>query len=394
MDRKKRRIRRERVRRRNITILILAVVFVIVSISSAIFIIHNNGKEKSKTDIVVKDENKSKKDNKKENKKEDEKVSDEKKEIVISAIGDLTLGTDTKFNYIGSFDEAVDNYNKDYSKFMKNVVDVLGKDDYTIGNLETTFTESNNKAAKSGKVVYNFKGHKEYVDILKGGSIEGVTTDNNHIYDYGQEGLNDTINTLRDNSIDFCGNGYSIIREIKGIKIGFLGYSCWYESDEIKDKIKNDIASLKSQGCKVVIPYFHWGEESKYTPNEVQVNIGRFAIDNGADLVLGSHSHCIETLEKYNGKLIAYSLGNFCFGGNSNPSDKNSLILQIKINVLNNNISNMEYKVIPVTISSVDYKNDYVPTIATGDRKNEIIGKINELSPTLEGIINVEYFNF
>lgn len=157
MDRKKRRIRRERVRRRNITILILAVVFVIVSISSAIFIIHNNGKEKSKTDIVVKDENKSKKDNKKENKKEDEKVSDEKKEIVISAIGDLTLGTDTKFNYIGSFDEAVDNYNKDYSKFMKNVVDVLGKDDYTIGNLETTFTNQIIKLLKVEKLCITLK---------------------------------------------------------------------------------------------------------------------------------------------------------------------------------------------------------------------------------------------
>lgn len=387
MNRKKRRIRKEKVQRKNIFILIISVIFVIVSIVSAVSIIHNNKKDNDNKNTVVKNEN-----NTVKNKIKKKVQIDERKEIVISAIGDLTLGTDTKFSYGGSFNEAVDNCNKDYSTFMKNVIDVLGKDDYTIGNLETTFTDSNNKASKSGKVVYNFKGSKEYVDILKKGSIEGVTTDNNHIYDYGQEGLNDTINTLKDNSVDLCGNGYSIIREIKGVKIGFLGYSCWYESDEIKDKIKNDISNLKNQGCKIVIPYFHWGEENKYTPNDTQVNMGRFAIDNGADLVLGSHSHCIQTMEKYKGKLIAYSLGNFCFGGNSNPRDKKSLILQIKVNVLNGNISDLEYKVIPVTISSVDYKNDYIPTITSGDKKDEIISKINELSPTLEGIINVEYF--
>lgn len=387
MNRKKRRIRKEKVQRKNIFILIISVIFVIVSIVSAVSIIHNNKKDNDNKNTVVKNEN-----NTVKNKIKKKVQIDERKEIVISAIGDLTLGTDTKFSYSGSFNEAVDNCNKDYSSFMKNVIDVLGKDDYTIGNLETTFTDSNNKASKSGKVVYNFKGSKEYVDILKKGSIEGVTTDNNHIYDYGQEGLNDTINTLKDNSVDLCGNGYSIIREIKGVKIGFLGYSCWYESDEMKDKIKNDISNLKNQGCEIVIPYFHWGEESKYTPNDTQVNMGRFAIDNGADLVLGSHSHCIQTIEKYKGKLIAYSLGNFCFGGNSNPKDKNSMILQIKVNLLNGNISDFEYKVIPVTISSVDYKNDYIPTIASGDKKDEIISKINELSPTLEGIINVEYF--
>ena len=80
---------------------------------------------------------------------------------------------------------------------MQNVSSIFSQDDYTLVNLETTFTDSNVKAPKDGDVFYNFKGPKEYVNILTNGSIDGVTIANNHIYDYGKQGIQDTINVLK-----------------------------------------------------------------------------------------------------------------------------------------------------------------------------------------------------
>ncbi|SJU07222.1 Uncharacterised protein [Clostridioides difficile] len=84
-------------------------------------------------------------------------------------------------------------------------------------------------------------------------------------------------------------------------------------------------------------------------------------------------------------------MGNFCFGGNFNPEDKRTFILQIKINLKNKKLNNMEYKIIPTMISSRDDKNDYVPTIAT-NRKEEILKLLNDLSPTLNNKIKDEFF--
>lgn len=109
-------------------------------------------------------------------------------------------------------------------------------------------------------------------------------------------------------------------------------------------------------------------------------------------MVLGSHPHVIQTIENYKGKLIAYSLANFCFGGNSNPSDKRTFILQSKFNFEGDSLKDIDYKVIPATISSVSHKNDYIPTISTGEKRKSILDYINSLSPTLKGSINDSYF--
>lgn len=337
-------------------------------------------------------------DNRQENEYTDvniniEEPSAQKKEIIITMAGDCTLGTDTKFNVNGSFNEEIKKLGNDYSKIMRNVANVFQEDDYTIVNLETTFTESTEKAEKGSGVVYHFKGPKDYVNILTSSSIEGVTISNNHSYDYGQKGLDDTRTVLRNNKVDYCGYGDKIIKEIKGNKIGILGYSVWWVSDEIKNNIKKDIEDLIADGCNIIIPYFHWGEEGKSVPNEVQQEIGRFAIDSGATMVVGSHSHVIQTIENYKGKLIAYSLGNFSFGGNSNPSDKRTYILQSKFIIEGNEIDKIEYKIIPTFISSTNIRNDYAPTIASGKDSEEILSYIGKLSPTINFNNKSEFFS-
>lgn len=315
-----------------------------------------------------------------------------KKEILISVAGDFTLGTDTKFAYDSSLPAAFIGNGRNYSYFMKNVSDIFSQDDYTLVNLETTFTDSNVKMPKEGEVFYNFKGPKEYVNILTNASIDGVTIANNHIYDYGSQGIKDTINVLEENNVDICGEGYKILKDIKGIKFGFLGYTGWEYSNELKTKIVNDINELKNQGAKVVIPYFHWGIERSYEPYDVQQKLARFAIDNGADAVIGSHPHVIQSMEDYKGKLIAYSMGNFCFGGNSNPTDKRTFILQLKANIEDDKLVDFEYKVLPAMISSRSDKNDYIPTLANGENKINILETLNTLSPTLNGNIKNEFF--
>lgn len=316
-----------------------------------------------------------------------------KRDIVITAAGDCTLGTDTNFAYGTGFLGEADRVGNDYSHFMKNVKDIFENDDYTIVNLETTFTEAAQKVNKGQGVAYHFKGPKEFVNILTSSSIEGVTISNNHIYDYGQQGFEDTVATLEEENVEFCGEGYKILTEIQGVKFGFLGYQAWSDTEDLKNKIAKDIKELKENGAAVVIPYFHWGIERAYEPYNVQINIARFAIDSGADMVLGSHPHVMQSLESYKGKMIVYSLGNFSFGGNSNPSDKRTFIIQAKFSMENENVVNTQFKVIPTMISSVSNKNDYVPTPATGDNKINILSKLNELSPTLNNKLSDEYFS-
>ncbi|MGL4873813.1 MAG: CapA family protein [Clostridium sp.] len=328
---------------------------------------------------------------KEEETEEVKKAEKVKTEVLITAAGDCTLGTDTKFNYNTSFNKEVANAGNDYSTIMKNVKPIFEKDDYTIVNLETTFTDSKEKANKGGGVVFHFKGPKDYVNILTKGSIEGVTLANNHIYDYGKTGFEDTVRTLEEAEVDYCGEGYKIIKDIKGIKFAFLGYQGWSNDKELKNKIKADIEDAKDEGVTIVIPYFHWGIERESKPYDVQVDLARYSIDMGADMVLGSHPHVMQSMEEYKGKMIVYSLGNFSFGGNSNPSDKRTFMIQTKFKFEDDNHIGTEYKVIPTMISSVVGRNDYRPTVAKGDTKSGILKSLNSLS-NLNGKIDDEFF--
>lgn len=114
------------------------------------------------------------------------------------------------------------------------------------------------------------------------------------------------------------------------------------------------------------------------------MNLAHSAIDHGADLVLGHHPHVLQGIEVYNGKNIVYSLGNFCFGGNSNPSDKDTMIFQQTFTVQNgelveDNVTN----VIPCSLSSESGRNTYQPTPLEGEEKDRVMAKIEEFSAGL-----------
>ena len=302
--------------------------------------------------------------------------TDVTKTVLISAIGDNTLGYDDDFRKTGRFDTVLQAEGKDYSYFFKKVYEILSKDDLTIGNLETTFTTATKRASK----MYKFHGLPAYANILKEGSVEAVNLANNHTMDYLEAGYEDTMDTLRDYKIPFFGYDNLTVKEVNGVKVGMFGYTGWSFDTAMKENIRSSIQKLKAKGATIIVASFHWGIERDSYPNATQKSIAHFAIDNGVDLVLGHHPHVIQGLELYKGKYIAYSLANFVFGGNRNPSDKDTFILQVKFSRTNHDPFLASISVIPCSVSSIKDRNNYQPTPLKGKERERVIQRINKYS--------------
>lgn len=294
-----------------------------------------------------------------------------KTEITLSFVGDITLGNYIGQGYEGSFDQEYEKQNQDSAYYLKNVKDVFEKDDLTIANLEGPLTTSQDYAEKT----FVFQGKPEYVEILTDGNIEAVTLANNHSKDHFEQGMTDTKAILDEKGIRHFGYDESCMIDVKGIQVGFLGYAFPYE---LTAEMKKAISDLKDQ-CDIVVVYYHWGIERDKAPMESQRSLAKQTIDAGADLIIGSHPHVLQGIETYKGKKIVYSLGNFCFGGNKNPSDKDTMIYQHTFSFENNELVQEEHEVIPCMISSVSSRNNYQPTIVEGDDASRVLEKVNEI---------------
>ncbi|MDO4324350.1 MAG: CapA family protein, partial [Lachnospiraceae bacterium] len=295
--------------------------------------------------------------------------------VTISAIGDCTLGTDENFNTTTSFNafEAVNGY----SYFFQNVRDILENDDATFANLEGTFTTETARENKQ----YAFKGDPSYTEILKSGSVEVVTLANNHSSDYGEKSLEDTKQYLKEAEIDYCTGDEIVLRDVNGIKTAFIGIYVLNDGMARESQVRETIAAAKEQGAQLVIIAFHWGSEREGYPDETQQSLAHIAVDCGADLVVGHHPHVLQGIENYNGKYIVYSLGNFCFGGNSAPSDMDTIIFRQTFTVGQEGVlPDSQIEIVPCSISSEIGYNDYQPTPAQGTEAERIIERINEAS--------------
>lgn len=295
--------------------------------------------------------------------------------ITISAAGDCTLGTDENFDYDSSLNNFVEWKGPSY--FFQNVKSIFEADDLTIVNLEGTLTTSNDRADKQ----FAFKGEPEYTQILTNGGVDAVNLANNHSKDYGKKSYEDTIQYVEESGIVSFGYDRTAVMDIKGVKVGLVGIYELADGMEREQQLKDNIAFVKEQGALLVIVSFHWGQEKEEYPNETQKSLGRIAIDSGADLVIGHHPHVLQGIEKYNGKNIVYSLGNFCFGGNKNPSDKDTMIFQQTFTLVDGQVQQDDVStIIPCSISSESGYNNYQPTPSQGEEKARIEKKINERS--------------
>ncbi|HBV87816.1 MAG TPA: D-Ala-D-Ala dipeptidase [Desulfosporosinus sp.] len=278
--------------------------------------------------------------------------------ITISAIGDVTLGQDERFLYEGSFDHYYKLKGPSY--FFSGVKKILSEDDLTIANLEGTLTNAKEKPDKSHQEnrAFFFKGNPHYTAILKDGSIEAVNIANNHSWDFLNKGFQDTQSTLDHAGITYFGDKQVAVYEKNWVKIGLIGVNTLGPLEEgvntcdLMSNLKANIQTLRERTSLIIVS-FHWGEENKYFPTQEQRDLGRFAVDQGADLVLGHHPHVIQPFETYRGKCIIYSLGNFVFGGNPNPLYRYTEIFRQQFTFVNGKLVEISSPlIIPCRLSS------------------------------------------
>ena len=299
--------------------------------------------------------------------------------LTVSVVGDCTLGTDETFDYDTSLNAYFENYGKEY--FFQNVKSIFEADDLTIANNEGTFTESYDREDKT----FAFKAPASFAGIYSSSSVEAVNTANNHSHDYGEQSFQDTMDALDSQGIVHFGYDETAVMDVKGVKVGLVGIYELNDHLERKQQLEDNINKVKEEGAQLVIVIFHWGNEKETVPDSNQMTLGRLAIDLGADLVCGHHPHVLQGIEEYKGKNIVYSLGNFCFGGNSSPSDMDTIIFQQTFTITNDGVQNDNVtNIIPCSISSASGYNNYQPTPAEGDEKTRIMEKIQERSSWID----------
>lgn len=310
--------------------------------------------------------------------------------ITITAVGDVTIGRNVQYSGASIFEKELKKQGGDINFIFRNVKDIFSEDDLTIANFEGVladeYTIPSNKKGNS----FLFLGPPSYTEALKNNSVEAVTMENNHVGDFGQDGIDSTIAAMESAGILWANKSHIAYFEAQGIRVAMLAYQTLNQnisSNELKDLVAEDITIAK-QTCDVVTVSFHWGEELDYAPRENQIMLGRAAIDAGADLVLGHHSHRINPIEYYKGRYIVYSLANCSFAGNNKPSDMFTFIFQVRFKVKDGEIVGTPFRIIPCRISSRKDYNDFAITPLT--EPANITTVINTLT-NKSNIKNLEY---
>ncbi|MEX2461866.1 MAG: CapA family protein [Paenibacillaceae bacterium] len=250
-------------------------------------------------------------------------AADDPNLIHLTFVGDILLasGVETLMKKNG--------YNYPYT----DVKDFLQRPDLTIADLETPITDRGELIKKE----YNYRSSPLALPALKEAGIDLVNLANNHVMDYGTEGLLDTFDHLDHTGILRVGAGHDaaeafepVIVVKNGMKIAFLGFSHVVPDVSWKAGVKHPgvadtydykgpVLAIEKARAKadLVVVITHWGVERTDTPVTYQTDLAHRFIDAGADLVIGSHPHVLQSIEAYKGKWIAYSLGNFIFTTNS-----------------------------------------------------------------------------
>ena len=283
--------------------------------------------------------------------------------ITATFTGDFTIGGDSR-KRTSIFNDELKKQGGDINFPLRNVRNILMADDLTLINFEGTLTDSTYVPANKKENQFLFSASPEYVSILTDNGIEAVSLENNHVMDHGEEVYLETQQHLTDAGIVWSNATHIGEYTVKGVRIAMLSYQTFNLYDKLFTQVPLDIAQAKAN-YDLVIVSFHWGAEKDYAPNANQQKMGKLAIDAGADLVVGHHSHRMNPIEEYKGKYIVYSLGNFCFAGNNRPADMASFMFQMRWRVKDGVVSQDSWRIIPIRISSRTDYNDFAPTVLT-----------------------------
>ncbi len=304
--------------------------------------------------------------------------------LVVTATGDCTFATDVNASRELGFVAYAERYGTDW--FFENVRDIFKEDDLTIVNFEGTLSTRGERQIKQ----FAFRGDPKYVNVLEDSSVEAANLANNHSMDYGEISLEDTMAVFDEKGIFHCrGKSDVAVEEINGIKVGLVGIN--YLNDVMRTELEDAIGVAKDKGAEIIILSIHWGIEKATAPNADQIDAAHTAIDCGADLVIGTHPHVLQGFEKYKGKYICYSLGNFSFGGNNAPSDMDTAIFRQTFTIKGEELLDDDnIEVIPCRISSADGYNNYQPTPAEGEKRDKIIDRLTQYTNNI-GELNLNF---
>jgi poly-gamma-glutamate synthesis protein (capsule biosynthesis protein) len=302
--------------------------------------------------------------------------------VRIGFLGDVMLG-----RLVGETIERTS-----YAYPWGNMIDELSKNDFNLANLETTFTESTRPVPK----VFNYKSHPNNVQSLIEGSVDVVNIANNHILDYGLEGLIDTLRVLDCAGIKHVGAGmnaeeaaWPVIIEKKGIKIGIIGYTdnepTWkaginkpgtnyIEIGNDNERVQEAIKQLRPH-VDVLIVTIHWGPNWQLRPSQEFVDFAHQVIDAGADILHGHSAHHIQGIEWYKSGLILYQTGDFVDDYAIDPVMRNDLSFLFVVDIEDQHIKSLI--LIPTRIDTMKVNK------AAGKDYDLAVNRISRLSKEL-----------
>lgn len=324
-------------------------------------------------------------------------AEDNNKEIVVTFLGDCTLGSEDQFwERDFSFVYRINESGYDYPFSL--VQDVIAHDDLTVANLENVFYDyTANKAVKT----YCFRAPTSFASILTAGSVEAVNLSNNHTEDYGRRGIERTVEALTNEGVGWFGTTtYAndvYIYEKDGIKIGFVGMylTYWWAHN---DMLKENFQKLHDAQCDVIVGVMHGGVEYSFYHEESQDKLANYMIKMGANVVIGHHPHVLQGVYVRDNATIVYSLGNFVFGGNKAMRAYQSAMAQFTFSFdEEGTYLGHQLNIIPCQYSGSREYNDYRPYMFTGDEAEAVIEAMRRdsnirLNPYVEGVGAVQEF--
>ena len=298
--------------------------------------------------------------------------------LSIAAVGDLMLSAVAESTVVAN--------GADYP--YEGTRDVLMSADIAVANLEAPLTATGTRFVNKK---YTFKVPPAFVTGIKNAGFDVVTLANNHIMDWGSEGLANTLAVLDSQQIAHCGAGVNrlkacepVVMESCGFKVAFIGFSLTFPQEFwatrnrcgtclATDSLLQQVITAAEADADVVVVNFHWGAEKWTSPKEYQIHFAHLAIDLGADLVLGHHPHVLQGLEVYKNRLIAYSLGNYAFGSRSQTA-RDSILLTVHVNP--SGLVQAQVNPISVYNSLVRYQ----PRLMQGPEKERVLSELNHIS--------------
>ncbi len=330
-------------------------------------------------------------------------------EVVLSFAGDCTFGTVNGDNSDIRFPSVYRRSGRaDYPFAL--IKPWFLNDDLSIVNFECTLTNATSAADKQ----WHFKGAARYATLFPAGSVEAVGLSNNHSFDYLKAGFNDTVANFGQAHVPVFYQNAPFIRNVpsftlrRGVEVVIIG-DCTVVGenttliDGAPERVIREIKRYKKPG-NIVVVVMHWGSELDTVPRPWQQELGRKLIDAGADAVVGHHPHVVQGIELYKGKTIAYSLGNFAFGGNSLARYPETVVLRLRFHAGDGKSSDRQTRVmapfiVPCWVTSSQarntagiLKNNYQPKPVFGETADRTVALVLKRSARLKyGVKKIQY---